>query len=81
MYRLLIDPTLDAVWTSLPDDVRHQVDNAMAAVCQDPYGETEPWGIDDGITRQCTRPLVVIMVRVDDTQQTVKIYAIQPRRH
>lgn len=80
MYRLLCDETLLAVWDGLPDDASAQLTVALADVCHDPYSETEPWGIDDGINRELIRPLVIARLAVNQEAQTVRIYSIEPRR-
>lgn len=51
MYELRYDFTIEAVWDSLPDQARDEFDRAILAACEDPYGTTEPHGIDDGVTR------------------------------
>ncbi|MDG4858608.1 hypothetical protein P8605_10665 [Streptomyces sp. T-3] len=44
-----------------------------------PFGQTEPYGIDDGINRQLIRPLVAAIVAVNDKNETVRIYQIEYR--
>ncbi|MGW6026555.1 hypothetical protein [Streptomyces sp. NPDC055099] len=51
MYELRYDATIEAVWDSLPQPARDAFDRALIAACEDPYGVTEPYGIDDGVTR------------------------------
>ncbi|MFE4995542.1 hypothetical protein ACFRH4_30135 [Streptomyces mirabilis] len=51
MYELRYDTIVEAVWDSLPQSARDAFDRAVLAACEDPYGATEPWGIDDGVTR------------------------------
>lgn len=80
MYRLLCDETLLAVWDSLPDDVSHQLTVALADVLYEPFIETEPFGIDDGINRQLVRPLVTAILAVNQAAATVRVYDIQPTR-
>ncbi|MFE9736138.1 hypothetical protein ACFYO9_37430 [Streptomyces sp. NPDC005863] len=79
MYRLLCDETLLAVWDSLPDDASAQLTTALSDVCHEPFIETEPWGIDDGINRVLVRPLVAAILAVNDEARTVRIYNIQHR--
>jgi hypothetical protein len=51
VYELRYDPIIEAVWDSLPEQARDRFDRAILAACEDPFGTTEPYGIDDGITR------------------------------
>ncbi|MEV8529549.1 hypothetical protein AB0451_36415 [Streptomyces sp. NPDC052000] len=78
-YRLLCDETLLAVWDSLPEDASHQLTVALADVLYEPYIETEPFGIDDGINRQLVRPLATAILAVNPDAGTVRIYDIQAR--
>ncbi|MFI6645672.1 hypothetical protein [Streptomyces sp. NPDC050504] len=81
MYRLLCDETLQAVWDSLPDDAGQQLTAALADAVYEPYLETEPFGVDDGINRQLIRPLVTAVLAVNDKARTVRIYMIQHTPH
>lgn len=56
MYELRYDPIIEAVWDSLPEPARDRFDRAILAACEDPYGSTEPYGIDDGVTRTLVLP-------------------------
>lgn len=77
MYELRYDPTIEAVWDSLPDQARDEFDQAILAACEDPIGSTEPWGIDDGITRTLVRTHVFAMLLVTETpDKTVRILDI-----
>jgi hypothetical protein len=51
VYELRYDPTIEAVWDSLPEPARDEFDRAILAACEGPYDATEPYGIDDGVTR------------------------------
>lgn len=77
MYELRYDPTIEAVWDSLPEDARDEFDRAILAACQDPYGSTEPYGIDDGVTRTLvlTRSLAVLLLNHAPTK-TLRILQI-----
>jgi hypothetical protein len=44
VYELRYDATIEAVWDSLPEQVRDEFDRAILAACEDPYGATEPYG-------------------------------------
>ncbi|MFI6936819.1 hypothetical protein [Streptomyces sp. NPDC050287] len=80
MYRLLCDKPLTAIWDGLPDDASRQLTAALSDVCHEPFIETEPWGIDDGINRILVRPLVTARLAVNEQAQTVRIYSIEYRR-
>lgn len=64
MYELRYDATIEAVWDSLPETARDELDRAIYAACQDPYGTTQPYGIDDGVTRTLvlTHSLAVLLI-------------------
>jgi hypothetical protein len=79
VYRLLCDVTLLATWDSLPDDASTQLTAALSDVCHEPFIETEPWGIDDGINRILVRPLVTAILAVNEDARTVRIYSIEYR--
>lgn len=79
MYQLLCDETLLAIWDSLPDDASAQLTNALSDVCHEPFIETEPLGIDDGINRILVRPLVTAILAVNEQARTVRIYNIEAR--
>ncbi|MGW6741688.1 hypothetical protein ACWGDX_13335 [Streptomyces sp. NPDC055025] len=51
MYELRYDPIIEAVWDSLLESAREEFDQAILTVCEDPFEATEPYGIDDGVTR------------------------------
>jgi hypothetical protein len=64
VYELRYDPTIEAVWDSLPDQARDEFDRALLDACQDPYGTTDPYGIDDGVTRTLVlqRTVAVLLI-------------------
>ncbi|UPZ27690.1 hypothetical protein MUK60_07560 [Streptomyces sp. LRE541] len=77
MYELRYDPTIEAVWDSLPEPARDEFDRAILAACENPYGATEPYGIDDGITRTLVLDHTVAVLLVTQTpRQTVRILQI-----
>lgn len=79
MYRLLCDEPLLALWDSLPDDASAQLTAALSDVCHEPFIETEPYGIDDGVHRILIRPLVTAILTVNEDKRTVRIYSIEYR--
>jgi len=64
VYELRYDATIEAVWDSLPDQARDEFDRAILAACEDPFGATEPYGIDDGVTRTLvlTHTVAVLLI-------------------
>lgn len=77
MYELRYDATVEAVWDSLPDQAREEFDRAILAVCQDPYGTTEPYGIDDGVTRTLIRPHTVAVLLISQApRQLLRILQV-----
>ncbi|MFD3588333.1 hypothetical protein [Streptomyces sp. NPDC058683] len=53
-------PDLQALWDGFPDEAGRQLTAALSDVCHEPYSETEPWGIDDGINRILVRSLITV---------------------
>jgi hypothetical protein len=74
VYELRYDATIEAVWDSLPEQVRDEFDRAILAACEDPYGATEPYGIDDGVTRTLVLQSTVAVLLI--TQAPHKILRI-----
>lgn len=75
-YALRIDHVQQLVWDSLPQPALEQLALALAAVCDDPFGETLPYGVDDGITRMLVLPAVVAVLLVSDATKRVHIMQI-----
>mgnify|MGYP001585784016 CR=1 FL=1 len=77
MYELRYDPTIDAVWDSLPDRARDEFDRAILAACEDPFGATEPYGIDDGVTRTLVLAHTVAVLLITQVpRKTLRILQI-----
>ncbi|GAA0501250.1 hypothetical protein [Streptomyces olivaceiscleroticus] len=77
MYELRYDPTVEAVWDSLPETARDELDRAILAACQDPQAATEPYGEDDGVMRSLVLPHVMAVLLVNHApRQTVRILQI-----
>ncbi|MEV6781201.1 hypothetical protein [Streptomyces sp. NPDC051098] len=77
-FRLKIDPVVQAVYDSLPDDVASTLTLALAEVCDDPFARTDPYGVDDGVTRLLILDRVIAMLLVTNTpaMQAVRILQI-----
>ncbi|WP_435643836.1 hypothetical protein ACR9VJ_26275 [Streptomyces sp. H49] len=51
IYRLKYNPGVEAIQDSLPQATSEAMTIALDSACHDPYGATEPYGEDDGVTR------------------------------
>lgn len=71
MYELRYDTTIEAVWDSLPQPARDAFDRALIAACEDPYGTTEPYGLDDGITRTLVLEHTVAVLLVSQAPRKI----------
>ncbi|WP_327350621.1 hypothetical protein [Streptomyces sp. NBC_01304] len=77
MYELRYDATVEAVWDSLPQQARDEFDRAVHAACEDPYGATEPYGIDDGVTRTLVlERTVAVLLLTHAPRQLLRILQI-----
>lgn len=77
MYELRYDPTIEAVWDSLPDQARDEFDRAILAACENPYSATEPYGIDDGVTRTLVlQRTVAVLLITHAPRKTLRILQI-----
>lgn len=77
MYELRYDVIIEAVWDSLPEPARDEFDRAILAACQDPYGTTEPYGIDDGVTRTLALThSVTVLLLVHAPRKTLRVLQI-----
>jgi hypothetical protein len=56
VYLLRYSKAVEAVWDSLPDDARAELDRALVVLCQAPWTHTEPRS-DDPNDVQRTRAL------------------------
>ncbi|MET7795696.1 hypothetical protein [Streptomyces decoyicus] len=76
MHELRCDPTIATVWDSLPAAASEQLTKAIADVCADPIGTTEPYGIDDGTMRQLVLDDTIVVLLVTETLKLVRILQI-----
>ncbi|MCF6524079.1 hypothetical protein [Streptomyces sp. JJ36] len=77
MYKLRYEKAAEVVWDSLPDDARTELDRALIAVCEDPYGTTEPAGEDGDVKRILTlRYTMCVLVAIQPPIQRVRILHI-----
>lgn len=77
-FQLKIDSVVQAVYDSLPDAAALSLTLALAEVCEDPIGHTDPYGVDDGVTRLLILDSVMAMLLVTDTpaMQVVRVLQI-----
>ncbi|RXS84196.1 hypothetical protein EST92_11600 [Streptomyces sp. TM32] len=76
MYELRCDPTVTAIWDSLPDAARTRLAHALMAVCEDPIAATQPYGVDDGVTRQLILDDTIAVLLVTAAMKRVRILQI-----
>jgi hypothetical protein len=75
-YSLQCSRIVEAVWDSLPQAVSGRLAAALARACDDPMGETEPWGIDDGVTRMLVLSDVFAVLYLEHSAKALHIYQI-----
>lgn len=77
MYELRYDPTIEAVWDSLPDQARDEFDRAILAACEDPFEATEPYGIEDGVPRTLVlQRTVAVLLITQAPRKTLRILQV-----
>ncbi|MFJ8474185.1 hypothetical protein [Kitasatospora sp. NPDC094011] len=75
-YSLQCSRTVEAVWDSLPQTVSGRLAVALARACDDPIGETQPWGVDDGVTRMLVLADVFAVLYLEHSAKVLHIYQI-----
>lgn len=73
MYRLHYNPAVEAVHDLLPDALSLVFSEALARACEDPIAHTEPYGIDDGITRTLVAGDVFAVLLVGHQTKTLTV--------
>ncbi len=53
-----------------PGQARDEFDRAILAACEDPYGATEPYGIDDAVTRSLAVAQTVAVLLISQAPRT-----------
>ena len=67
MYKLRYTASAEAVWDSLPDDARAELDAAIADVCENPYKAADPRSDDPrDVERTLTLQYTVVALVVID---------------
>lgn len=73
MYRLQYNPQVEAIHDLLPDGLSFRFAEALARACEDPIAHTEPWGIDDGISRTLVVDDVYAMLLIGHHEKTLTV--------
>lgn len=73
MYRLQYNPGVEAVHDLLPDAVSLRFSQALAHACADPYANTSPYGIDDGVTRTLVAGDVIAVLLIGHKTETLTV--------
>ncbi|NED31054.1 hypothetical protein [Streptomyces sp. SID8499] len=76
MYRLKYDPAAEAVHEAMPPAASETLTLALADACHDPYTATEPYGIDDGITRMLITPQAFAVLMIGKQEDAITILQI-----
>ena len=79
-YRLKYDAEADAVHDSLPQPVSQELSLRLAAACDDPLGETAPFGEPDDVMRRVITPHVVAVLLLGHAGKTITVLRIRPLR-
>jgi hypothetical protein len=75
MYRLQYNPGIEAVHDLLPDALSLRFSEALARACEDPIAHTEPYGIDDGVTRTLVVGDVFAVLLIGHQTKTLTVLA------
>jgi hypothetical protein len=73
IYRLHQDRTVRAVRESLPQAAANELTLALGKVLEDPKGATQPYGIDDGVTRMLVLSRTIVMLVVNEETMLVTL--------
>ncbi|PJE97610.1 hypothetical protein CUT44_10700 [Streptomyces carminius] len=74
MYKLRYDAAVEAVWDSLPDDARQELDRAVLGVCEDPYESTEPHSDDEPYRRVLVLRHTAVALLIMDAPPIRRVY-------
>lgn len=75
-YRLRLDPSIHAIYASLPDEGRRDIAVCLLDALNDPITHSTPYGIDDGIMRVLAHGSVTIAVLLDHDAKTITVVQI-----
>ncbi|MGW2371709.1 hypothetical protein [Kitasatospora sp. NPDC001683] len=76
IYRLHLDRTVRAVRDSLPQAAADELKLALRTILADPKGGTQPYGIDDGVTRMLVLSHTIAVLVVNDEAMRVTLASI-----
>ncbi|MEU7154742.1 hypothetical protein [Streptomyces sp. NPDC045470] len=78
MYKLRYEESVQAVWDSLPDEARNELDHAVLKICENPYEGTREIPGSGGVKRSRTlRHTRVIFVVFEAPIGRVRILRIE----
>lgn len=79
-YRLRYDAAAEAVHDSLPSRARLELSLRLAAACEDPLGETAPYGEPDDVMRLVITSHAVATILLGHGSKTITVVRITPKR-
>ncbi|OEJ20871.1 hypothetical protein [Streptomyces subrutilus] len=76
-FRLYMDPTIHAVYATLPDKARDRVARFLLDSLTDPRAASAPYGdVDDGVMRLWASGDLAVVLLVGDATKTVTVLGI-----
>jgi hypothetical protein len=75
-YALRVDAVQQLVWDCLPQTASEGLTLALGRVCDDPLGETDPYGEDDGVMRLLILASLVVVLLVSHATKRIHIMQI-----
>ncbi|MEV8548351.1 hypothetical protein AB0L04_00650 [Streptomyces glaucescens] len=75
-YRLHLDPSIHAIYASLPDKGRRDIGVCLLDALADPLAHSVPYGVDDGIMRTLAHGSVTIAVLLDHDAKAITVVQI-----
>lgn len=75
-YRLRLDPSIHAIYASLPEDGRRDIAVCLLDALADPIAHSAPYGVDDGVMRILAHGSVTIAVLLDHDAKAVTVVQI-----
>lgn len=75
-YRLRLDPSIHAIYASLPGEGRRDIAVCLLDALADPIAHSTPYGIDDGIMRVLAHGGVTLAVLLDHKAETITVVQI-----
>lgn len=76
MYSLKYGLAAEAVHDALPPQTSERLTDALYAVCRDPLGATEPYGVDDKVMRMLVTEYAIVVLLIGHTLRTVTVLQI-----